>query len=247
MLVERAQPRPGERVLDACCGTGASARPAARMVGDAGRVDAVDLSGALLDAGRQTAPGMPQLRFIQGDVTGWSPPDGAYDLVQSGFGVFFLSDMDAGSRHLISLLRPDGRFAVQSWREGALADFARCLLEAVAEQVPERAGRPPAGKSAGDRISAVAGMREWLTSLGLTQVQVGESPYMVPLTETLAWDLVRGTGFRELIAACDAETTRRVRDGLLARIAQRGLTALDAGSLIGTGIRPADDPALPRP
>lgn len=246
MLVECTQPRPGERVLDACCGAGASARPAARVVGEAGRVDAVDLSGALLEAGRRAARGLPQLQFIQDDVTAWQPRDGAYDLVQSGFGVFFLPDMDAGSRHLISLLRGNGRFAVQVWRGGALADFARCMLDAVADQVPEMAGRLPVSKSAGDRVDSVPGLGEWLTSLGLAQVRVRESPYMVPLTPTLAWDLVRGTGFRELIAACDAETTRRIRDGLLARIGQRGLSVLDAGSLIGIGVRPADDPALPR-
>lgn len=246
MLVERTQPRPGERVLDACCGAGASALPAAHAVGEAGRVDAVDVSGALIDAGRQVAPGLPQLRFIHGDVTAWQPEDGAYDLVQSGFGAFFLPDMDAGSRHLISLLRGNGRFAVQTWRGGALADFARCLLEAVSEQVPQLAGRLPAPKSAGDRIDSAPKLREWLTFLGLAEVQVREAPHSVPLTPMLAWDLVRGTGFRELIAACDEQTTQRIRDGLLARIARRGLTALDGGSLIGTGIRPADDPALPR-
>lgn len=243
MLVECTQLRPGERVLDACCGTGASARPAARIVGTRGQVDAVDLSGALIDAGRLAAPGLPQLRFIQGDVTAWQPRDDAYDLVQSGFGVFFLPDMDAGSRHLISLLRPGGRFAVQAWRGGALADFARCLLDAVAEQVPDLAGRLPASKSAGDRIDSVPRLRQWLTSLGLTEIQVRELPHTVPLTPVLAWDLVRGTGFRELIAACDAEATSRIRDGLLAQIAQRRLTTLDAGSLAGIGIRPPDDPA----
>ncbi|MFE1935459.1 hypothetical protein ACFW95_34845, partial [Streptomyces sp. NPDC059474] len=31
-----SRPRPGERVLDACCGSGASALPAARAVGAAG-------------------------------------------------------------------------------------------------------------------------------------------------------------------------------------------------------------------
>lgn len=237
MLVGRARPRPGERILDACCGTGASARPAAHAVGESGRVDAVDVSRALIDAGRQAATGLPQLRFVQGDVTAWQPRDGAYDLVQSGFGVVFLPDMDAGSRHLISLLRAEGRFAVQAWRAGALTDFARCMLDAAAEQVPELAGRPPAATSAGDRIDSVGGLRDWLTSLGLARVQVWESPSAVPLTPALAWDLVRGTGFRRVLAGCDTGTAHRIRDGLLARIARRGLTELDVGSLIGTGIR----------
>jgi ubiquinone/menaquinone biosynthesis C-methylase UbiE len=45
---QAAFPTPGERVLDACCGAGASALPAARAVGPDGRVDAVDLARSLL-------------------------------------------------------------------------------------------------------------------------------------------------------------------------------------------------------
>jgi ubiquinone/menaquinone biosynthesis C-methylase UbiE len=45
----------GESVLDACCGAGASALPAARAVGAAGRVDAVDLADGLLAIGERRA------------------------------------------------------------------------------------------------------------------------------------------------------------------------------------------------
>jgi len=244
MLAERARPRPGERVLDACCGAGASARPAAHAVGEAGRVDAVDVASALIAAGRRAAPELPQLRFIHGDVTAWQPEDGAYDLVQSGFGVFFLPDMDAGSRHLISLLRPGGRLAVQTWRAGALTGFTRCLIEAVTDQIPQLADRSPASKSASDRIDSASKLRKWFTELGLRDVQARESPHSVPLTPDLAWNLVCGTGFRALIAGCDEKATRLIHAGLLARIAQRGLTELDVGSLIGTGIKPVGSPGI---
>jgi trans-aconitate methyltransferase len=236
MLVERSAPRPGERVLDACCGAGASALPAARAAGRAGRVDAVDVSGALVEGGRRAARDLPQLRFIQGDVTTWRPTDGPYDLVQSAYGVFFLSDMDAGSRHLVSLLRRGGRFAVQTWRRGALADFARCMFEAAVGEVAQPMERP-ASTMASERIDSVPKLAEWLSSLGLTEVRVWEVPCVQPLTPEMAWDLVRGTGWRHLLTACDEAAVQRIRDGLLARIERRGLTELDAGSLTGIGIR----------
>lgn len=237
MLVERTAPRPGERVLDACCGAGASALPAARAVGDAGRVDAVDVSGGLLEHGRRAARDLPQLRFIHSDVTTWRPAEGGYDLVQSAYGVFFLPDMDAGSTHLISLLRSRGRFAVQTWRRGALADFARCMFEAVADEVPLPTERPTSA-AASERIDSVTKLEEWLSSMGMTGVRVWEVPYVQPLTPELAWDLVRGTRWRHLIAACDEPAAQRIRDGLLARIQERGLTHLDASSLTGIGARP---------
>lgn len=47
--------RPGDTVLDACCGSGASALPAGRAAGPTGRVHAVDLSTGLLARGRDHA------------------------------------------------------------------------------------------------------------------------------------------------------------------------------------------------
>ena len=235
-LVERSAPHPGERVLDACCGAGASALPTARAVGTAGRVDAVDVSGALLAGGERSARDLPQLRFAQRDVTTWRPADGPYDLVQAAYGVFFLPDMDTGSRHLVSLLRHGGRFAVQTWRHGALADFARCMLAAVADEVPPPKERP-ASAVASERIDSVPKLAQWLSSLGLTEVRGWEVPYVQPLTPELAWGLVCGTGWRHLLTGCDEAAAQRIRDSLLARIERSGLTELDAGSLTGIGIR----------
>jgi len=45
----------GQRVLDACCGNGAAAVPAAAAVGPTGWVDGVDLAPKLLAAGRRRA------------------------------------------------------------------------------------------------------------------------------------------------------------------------------------------------
>jgi len=50
--VERMMLSPGARVLDVCCGSGASALPAARAVGSDGSVIAIDLADELLKLGR---------------------------------------------------------------------------------------------------------------------------------------------------------------------------------------------------
>src|SRR5258708_31213857 len=63
--VERLDLAPGARVLDVCCGSGASAIPAAEAVGALGQVLGVDLAEPLLALGRAKAKrrGLQQVTF----------------------------------------------------------------------------------------------------------------------------------------------------------------------------------------
>jgi ubiquinone/menaquinone biosynthesis C-methylase UbiE len=232
-LVAHSQPRTGEHVLDAFCGAGASALPAARAVGPSGQVDAVDLADALLEEGRTASLDLPQVRFIRADVSQWRPTVGHYDLVQSGFGVFFFPDMDAGSKALLVLLRDGGRFAVQSWRQGALVEFAECLLEAVRDEASQPPSTPDA--SASRRIETIGKLHQWLVGLGLVDVRVTQIPFHPMLDPELAWGLVLGSGFRSLLDQLDPDGVARVRVGLLRGIHRRRLNLLDASCLVGTG------------
>lgn len=54
------------------------------------------------------------VEFHEADVTTWPGEHGGYDVVQSGFGVFFLPDMDVACDRLAALLRPRGRFAIST-------------------------------------------------------------------------------------------------------------------------------------
>jgi hypothetical protein len=138
----------------------------------------------------------------------------------------------------VSLLRSGGRFAVQTWRRGALVDYGRCLFATVSGELQRPIERPPSA-AAGERIDSQEKLGQWLTSLGLAGVQVQDVPFVRPLTPELAWDLVLGTGWRALLAGLDPAAALRIRDGLLARVKERNLTELDAGSLVGIGVRAA--------
>jgi ubiquinone/menaquinone biosynthesis C-methylase UbiE len=133
--VTAAAIRAGERVLDVCCGAGASAIPAAKAAGPRGHVDAIDLSGRLLAHGRRRAVlgKLENVRFVQTDATTWDPgKDHRYDVVQCVHGVFFLPDMDASVSSLTGLLRPGGRLVVTAWAQGAMEGFGQLFAEAVA-------------------------------------------------------------------------------------------------------------------
>lgn len=142
-----SRPSARERVLDACCGDGASALPTAEAVGIGGRVDAVDVSAGLLETLRHRARATPWLRCHHQDLMTWAPAE-RYDLVQCVLGVFFLPDMAAATRHLVGLTRPGGRIAITIWRRGAIEPLGAALREALGAR-RRRPGPPSLPSSRG--------------------------------------------------------------------------------------------------
>jgi demethylmenaquinone methyltransferase/2-methoxy-6-polyprenyl-1,4-benzoquinol methylase len=104
-LAAQAVVRPGDRVLDACCGTGDLAL-ADRDAG--GTVVGVDFSEAMLKRARAKAP---ELEWVQADATSLPFEDGQFEAVTVGFGVRNLADLEAGLRELARVTRPEGRLA----------------------------------------------------------------------------------------------------------------------------------------
>lgn len=230
-----ADPRPGERVLDACCGTGASAIPAAGLVGQDGLVDAVDLSGPMIGELRRLSSHLPQLRPHQADVTTWAGE--SYDVVQSALGIFFFPDMTAGTDHLISLARPGGRAVFTIWRGESMVAAGRHLGRAVAEvtNTPVPAPRPP---HLIDQINQADAYANWLTERGLVDVEVTVNEMTLTMTPEVAWLVIVGSGFRGALAKVPANAVDTVRELYLASLRDEGVTELDATTLIGGGRRP---------
>ncbi len=97
---------PGDRVLDACCGTGDLAVEAERR---GGRVVGLDFSPKMLERAR---PKSGAIEWIQGDALALPFADAEFDAATVGFGVRNLSDLEGGLRELARVLRPGGKLAV---------------------------------------------------------------------------------------------------------------------------------------
>lgn len=233
-MVALVGPRPGERILDACCGTGASARPAARLVGPDGVVDAVDVSGSMAGELRRLAAGLPQLAVHQADVTEW-PADG-YDVVQCSLGIFFFPDITAGTEYLIARARPGGRVALTLWRAGAVEPAGRYLGRAVAAATGEEApGERP--RYLFDEINKPDAYAAWLAERGLSDVEVTVREARLSMTPEIAWLVILGSGYRAKLTELAPETVEEVRERYLKALAADGVTELDVTTLIGFGRR----------
>jgi ubiquinone/menaquinone biosynthesis C-methylase UbiE len=223
-----SRPASGERVLDACCGAGASAIPTAAAVGPNGRVDGIDLSEQLLELGRSRAENLPQLIFHHGAVMSW--PFGPYDLVQCVLGLFLLPDPAAGATAVVGRLRPGGRCAVTVWHKGAVRAVGELLAAAV---TPEGV---PVIRRASDRLNTPGELTNLLRTSGLRDVEVHEVPHNITLEPELAWDVVLVSGMRRQLAGMDAAMVDRVRQRFL-----DGWTGdpVDFTVLVGLGRKPA--------
>ena len=115
--VERLQLPLNARVLDVCCGSGASALPAAEMVGPQGFVLGIDLAANLLELARTKAVkrGLMNTQFRIGDLLDMHLSDSQFDAVICVFGIFFIPDMQAAVRALWHAVRPGGKLAVTAW------------------------------------------------------------------------------------------------------------------------------------
>jgi demethylmenaquinone methyltransferase/2-methoxy-6-polyprenyl-1,4-benzoquinol methylase len=119
--------RPGDRVLDACCGTGDLAIAAASA---GGRVAGVDFSAPMLERARRKAP---QIEWVESDALALPFADGSFDSATVGFGARNLADLEGGLRELRRVLRPEGRVAILEITrpQGLLAPFYRFWFDGV--------------------------------------------------------------------------------------------------------------------
>ncbi|WUH98279.1 methyltransferase domain-containing protein [Spirillospora sp. NBC_00431] len=115
-LIELADPRPGERVLDVGCGRGAALFPAAERVGDAGRVLGIDIAPAMIEEARREAARQGRTTVTFQVMDGERPelPQGAFDLITGSYSVIFLPEAPAALARYAGLLADGGRTAFTS-------------------------------------------------------------------------------------------------------------------------------------
>ena len=225
----------GYRVLDLCCGAGASAIPAARAVSPAGRVLGVDVAEPLLELARARAAreGVANAEFRCGDATRTGLPNGGFDAVVCVFGIFFASDMPAFAAEMWRLVRPGGVLAITTWGPGLFEPANTCFWESVGEVEPSlmRVFNP------WDEITTPAALAGLFPPAAVPHVVAAPGEHHLDRPECF-WDIVLGSGYRATIDALSPEQRDRVRQGLLGKLSPRNITTLRTDVIFGTATRP---------
>jgi demethylmenaquinone methyltransferase/2-methoxy-6-polyprenyl-1,4-benzoquinol methylase len=124
----KAVVRPGDRVLDACCGTGDLA--VAALKAGAGEVVGLDFSPRMLERARAK---QRLVTWLEGDVTAMPFEGGGFDSATVGFGVRNVADLAAALEELARVLRPGGRLGILeiTTPTGFLAPFYRLWFDRI--------------------------------------------------------------------------------------------------------------------
>jgi ubiquinone/menaquinone biosynthesis C-methylase UbiE len=218
--VQRLNLKSGAHVLDVCCGSGASALPAARAIGSTGTVIAVDLAEDLLQLGRAKAKGtgLHWVEFRRADMTALTFPDRHFHAVMCVFGIFFVPDMEAQVAELWRMVRPGGQLAITTWGPGIFSPAYEIWLAAVHKVRPDlRSAFNP-----WDRITTPEAVAKLFADAGVRHVEVApEKGYQVLRAPEDFWTIALGSGLRWTIDQMGAEAALGVKQEILSALAAK--------------------------
>lgn len=180
-LLARALPFAGRRILDVGCGAGATSFAFADALPDAD-ITGLDLSDALVAAARDRLEGRPNVAFVQGDASGWTPGDGPFDLVVSRHGVMFFDDPVAAFSHLHALA-PQGRLLFSCFRSAAENEWMAAMRALIRRHAPEALALP----------EPAAGPFAFADPARIEDI-LGEAGFAPPAIEPLDFDFTVGAG-----------------------------------------------------
>jgi SAM-dependent methyltransferase len=236
-LLDAADLRPGERVLDIGCGNGATTIEAARRVRPGGTALGVDLSPPMLElAGKRAeAAGADNVEFRRADAQVHFFDEGGFDALISRNGLMFFDDPNAAFANLARALHPGARVVFiapqgpnhSEWIMAAGAAAAP-YLGAPQGLAPNTPG--PYGLADPDRT------RDILARAGFTDITVEELTRPMRIGDDVedALDFIRSLPrVAELFAAAPSDkqtaATSAVREALAPYAGPDGVVTHDNG------------------
>ncbi|HTW20106.1 MAG TPA: class I SAM-dependent methyltransferase [Mycobacteriales bacterium] len=172
LMLDVVQPEPGEQLLDVATGPGTVAQAAAVRLGPSGRVTACDISPAMLEIARATAPqpDAAPIEYVESPAVPLSAATESHDIVTCQQGLQFMPDRVAALDEMSRVLRPGGRLGVAVWATieqcPSMAALERALRDQLGDEIADRYRSGPWGLSDGSSLA------ELLHAAGFAEVQV---------------------------------------------------------------------------
>lgn len=118
-LLEMAEFKPGEKILETSCGTGLVTFRAAAQVDPGGEVVATDLSGTMIELAEDLADqqGIDNVTFQRMDAEQLDLEDNQFDTAFCSLGLMYFPFPVEGLKEMYRVLKPGGKAVVAIWGE----------------------------------------------------------------------------------------------------------------------------------
>ncbi len=248
-LIERANYRPGERVVDIGCGGGWTTRQIAVAVGTGGVAVGLDISADLTSFAAKQAEetGLTNVRFEVGDAARAIPAEAPFDRLFSRFGCMFFPEPYPAFANLGRMVRKGGGLDIAVWAPARENQWNSEMMAVVKRHIdlPPPAPRAPGPYAMGEMDY----VRDLLTQGGFGDVDIdvwsglqyiggpGSSP------EQAKDFMLDATHIGNIVRAADETTISAVHAGLIDMFTNHMTpngVALDAKALLISAVASGD-------
>ncbi|MZH02050.1 MAG: methyltransferase domain-containing protein [Nitrospinae bacterium] len=137
-ILEEADIKQDEHILDLACGPGTVARLAANKVGLGGRVLALDISSAMLEVAKDkpVTANSAHIKYEESPASSLNVPDNSFDKTICQQGLQFFPDRKESLKEMVRVTKPGGKINIAVWGPIDSCTIFHKLYLAMAESIP---------------------------------------------------------------------------------------------------------------
>jgi ubiquinone/menaquinone biosynthesis C-methylase UbiE len=178
-LIDAAQIRRGEHVLDIGGGAGQPSLSIASMVGDEGSITYTDPSAGMVETARDTARqrGLTNIHFQKAPADELPFDNDTFDVAVGRLSIMFFPDVAAGLNEIVRVVKPGGRVSFLVWSSKDANPFFSSINEVLDRFIPPE---PEDDDAPGAfRFARPGKLSKLLADAGLTQIEERPLPFQI--------------------------------------------------------------------
>lgn len=202
-LVNLADLRQGEQVLDVACGTGIITRLAFKKTGNAGTVTGLDINPGMLSVARSVTQSTSSIEWHQARAEDIPLNDEVFNIAFCQLGLQFMEDKRAALQEMYRVLKNDGRLVLNL--PGPVGPLFKIFANALEKHInKETAGFVNHVFSLHDTTE----IRQLLTAAGFQEIEIEaeEKLLHLPAPKDFLWQYIHSTPMIEIVSKVNKQT-----------------------------------------